>query len=314
MVHATKKVKYFSRLEQLLGQYPKFLLVNADNVGSKQLQELRIQLRGSTEICMGKNTMMRKCIRGLVKKNPALEQLLPKLVGNVGFVFTTMDLKECRDILLSNKVPAGAKAGTLAQCDVTIPAGPTGMEPTLTSFFQILNIQTKINKGAIEIIADVHLLTKGEKIGSSEVALLQKLKLMPFSYALQVIDIYDNGSMYDPKVLDITEADIVAHMVTGLKNVAAISLAADYPTAASVPHSIASGFSNLMYVALGSDVTFPRVEKLKALLDDPEALAALAAAAPAAGSAAAAPAAAAAAAPEPEPEEEEEEADFDLFD
>lgn len=52
---------------------------------------------------MGKNTMIRKAIRGHLQKNPLLEKLLPYIVGNVGFVFTTEDLSEIRKKLLENK-------------------------------------------------------------------------------------------------------------------------------------------------------------------------------------------------------------------
>jgi hypothetical protein len=41
--------------------------------------------------------------------------------------------------------------------------------------FQVLNIPTKINKGTVEIITPVELIKKGEKVGSSESALLAKL-------------------------------------------------------------------------------------------------------------------------------------------
>mmetsp|Transcript_7936 Transcript_7936/g.21028 ORF Transcript_7936/g.21028 Transcript_7936/m.21028 type:complete len:314 (+) Transcript_7936:165-1106(+) len=313
MAPRAKKELYFQRLQKYFDEYSSFLMVNADNVGSNQLQKLRIQMRNTSEIVMGKNTMMRTAIRQILDKHPELEKLLPELVGNVGLVFTKADLKEMRDVMHANKVPAAAKAGTIAQCDVTIPAGPTGMEPTLTSFFQVLNIQTKINKGSIEILSPVNLLKEGEKVGSSEVALMQKLGLMPFSYALKVVKIFQDGNLFDSKVLDISEDNIRAHMVAAISNIAAVSLAADIPTAASAPHSIANGFKNLMFVALGSDVTFKQVDDLKKLLDDPEALAALAANAPATETTGNNDAPTAAA-PEPEPEEEEEEAEFDLFD
>uniref|UniRef100_A0A7S0ZG77 60S acidic ribosomal protein P0 n=1 Tax=Timspurckia oligopyrenoides TaxID=708627 RepID=A0A7S0ZG77_9RHOD len=313
MAPRAKKEKYFTKLQGFFEEYDKFFLVEADNVGSNQLQKLRIQLRGTTEIIMGKNTMMRKAIREILGKHPELEQVLPKLVGNVGIVFTSGDLKEIRDIMLASRVPAAARAGMIAQCDVSIPAGPSGMEPTMTSFFQVLNIPTKINKGQIEIMSEVHLVKEGEKVGSSEVALMQKLGLMPFSYSLVVRSIFDKGSMFSSKVLDITPENIKAHLISAVSNIAAISLAADLPTAASVPHSIANGFKKLMMVALGSDVTFEQVDSLKKILDDPEALAALAASAPAAAAAGGDAPAAAAAAPVEE-EEEEEEAEFDLFD
>jgi len=84
---ATWKANYFIKLIKCLEEFPKCFLVGVDNVGSKQMQEIRIALRGKGEVLMGKNTMIRKAIRGHLQKNPALEKLLPYVVGNVGFVF-----------------------------------------------------------------------------------------------------------------------------------------------------------------------------------------------------------------------------------
>jgi len=43
-------------------------------VGSKQMQQIRMSLRGKAVVLMGKNTMMRKAIRGHLENNPALEK------------------------------------------------------------------------------------------------------------------------------------------------------------------------------------------------------------------------------------------------
>lgn len=85
-------------------------------------------------------------------------RILPHIRGNVGFVFTNGDLVEVRDKLIENKVRAPAKPGALAPLDVIIPAQNTGLGPEKTSFFQALAIATKISKGTIEIISDVHIL------------------------------------------------------------------------------------------------------------------------------------------------------------
>ena len=67
-----------------------------------------------------------------------------------------------------------------------MPASNTGLGPEKTSFFQALSIATKISKGTIEIISEVHLIKFGEKVGASEAALLQMLKIFPFSYGLKI--------------------------------------------------------------------------------------------------------------------------------
>lgn len=78
------------------------------------------------------------------------------------------------------KVGAAARVGTIAPNDVHVPAGVTGMDPSQTSFFQALGIATKINKGTIEIVSDVHLIKTGDKVGPSQATLLVKLGVKPF--------------------------------------------------------------------------------------------------------------------------------------
>jgi len=305
------KAGYFLKIIQLLDEYPKCFLVNADNVGSKQMQQIRISLRGHAVVLMGKNTMMRKAIRGHLATNPKLEQLLNHIKGNIGFVFTKEELVTIRDLLVANKVRAPARAGALAPLDVIVPAQNTGLGPEKTSFFQALNIPTKITKGTIEIIHDVNLITTGNRVGMSEATLLNMLNISPFTYGLAVQKVYDSGTVFDPAILDITEADLRAKFMAGVARVAAVSLAIKYPTVASVPHSIVNGLKNCLAVAAVTDITFKEAEKLKEFLKDPSKFAA------AAAPAAAAPAAAAKAAPAKveEPEEvSDDDMGFGLFD
>lgn len=287
-------------------------MVGADNVGSKQMQQIRISLRGAAVVLMGKNTMMRKAIKGHLERNPALEKLLPHIKGNVGFVFTRGDLVEVRDKLLENKVKAPARAGAIAPLPVVVPAQNTGLAPDKTSFFQALSIPTKISKGTIEIINDVHILKPGDKVGASEATLLNMLNISPFSYGLVVEQVYDSGTIFAPAILDIKPEDLRAKFLDGVANLASVCLSIGYPTLASAPHSIANGFKNLLAVAAATEVEFKQAERVKEYLKDPSKFAAaVAVAAPAA--AAAAPAAAKEEKKE-ESEEEDDDMGFGLFD
>jgi len=293
---ATKKVKdrkyqLADELKQHFQDYTKLFLVDCDNVGSNQIQQIRIALRGKAILYCGKNTQMRRVLRELENDGMAqLEKVRMQLKLNVALVFTNEDLPEVRDLILENKVAAPARAGSIAQSDVVVPAGNTGMEPTMTSFLQALNIPSKITKGSIEILNPVHLITEGDKCEASQCALLDKLGIKPFSYGLVVKSVYDDGSMYDPAVLDITDDDILASFAQGIKNVAAISVSTGLPTVASVPYSILLGFANLLAIAVETDYTFKEAEAIKEFIANPEAFAS---AAPAAASSAdaAAPAA-----------------------
>lgn len=305
------KANYFTKITELFEEYPKCFIVGVDNVGSKQMQEIRSAMRGHAEILMGKNTMIRKAINGMLYKNPNLEKLLPYIVQNIGFVFTKGDLSDIRTRLLENKRGAPAKAGAIAPCDVKLPPQNTGMGPEKTSFFQALQIPTKIARGTIEILNEVHIIKLGEKVGASESALLNMLNIMPFEYGLVVLQVYDNGTIYTPSVLDLSTSDLRDRFLQGVRNVAAVSLAVEYPTLASVAHSVANGLQNLLAIAAATEVTFKEAEQIKEFLADPSKFAAAAAA----SAPAAAPAAAAAApAKVEEKEESDEDMGFGLFD
>lgn len=276
------KNKYFEKMVTLLNDYPKCFIVGADNVGSSQMQKIRISLRGHGVILMGKNTMMKKVIRGHLEKNPQLEKLLPHIFENVGFVFTKHDLSFVREKLQDNKVAAPAKAGAIAPCDVTLPAQVTNLGPEKTSFFQALSINTKITKGTIEITNDISLIKKGDKVGASEATLLNMLNISPFSYGLTVKQVYDSGTIFSPDILDIKPEDLRAKFVQGVRDVAAISLQIGYPTVASAPHSIANGFKKLLAIAAVTDIEFEQAKTLKEYLKDPSKFAVAAAPAAAA--------------------------------
>lgn len=102
---------------------------------------------------------------------------------------------------------------------------------------------------------------------------------------------YESGAVYDPKVLDLKDEDLLKAFQAGVCNIAAISLQVDYPTLASVPHSIINGYKKVLAVAIATDYSFPRAEKIKDMIANPDKYAS---AAPAASAAAAAPAAGAA--------------------
>ncbi|EPQ30405.1 uncharacterized protein PFL1_01931 [Pseudozyma flocculosa PF-1] len=309
---ATKEA-WFSRLNELLDKYPSIFIVNVDNVASQQMHQIRQSLRGKAVVLMGKNTMVRRALRMVLAERPEFEKLMPHVKGNIGFVFTSGDLKDVRGQILDNRVAAPARAGAYAPEDIYVKAGNTGMEPGKTSFFQALGVPTKIARGTIEIVGDVKVVNAGSRVGTSEATLLNMLNISPFTYGMTVVQIYDQGQCFESDVLDVSEETLVDRFVLGIKQVACISLALNYPTIASVMHSLVNGYKNLIAVSLATDFEFEGSKKAKEYLANPEAFAAAAApaAAAAGGEAAAAPAAEEKA---EEAEESDDDMGFGLFD
>lgn len=280
--YAPRKVEYCARLLSMLQENPKFLLVTADNVGSRHMQSIRTDLRGHGTLLMGKNTLIRKALREPSAFGVNASETVAKSWGvvaneikaNVGFVFTKKgDLSDLKGRILKNQVGAAAKPGLIAPCDVWVPKGPTGMDPTQTSFFQALNIATMISKGQIEIKQEVHLIKEGDKVGASESTLLQKLNIRPFFYGLKVVQAFEDGSLYAAAVLDISAESLRNSFNQGCRKVAAISLALGLPNITSVPHSLLNALNAVVSVSIETAYTIKQAEAIKAYLADPSAFA-----------------------------------------
>jgi len=295
------KAGYFDKLKGLLEDYKSIFIVGVDNVSSQQMHEIRQSLRGEGVVLMGKNTMVRRAIKGFISESPEYERLLPYVKGNVGFVFTNADLKDIREKILANKVAAPARAGAVAPGDVFVPAGNTGMEPGKTSFFQALGVPTKIARGTIEITADLKLVEAGSKVGASEATLLNMLNISPFTYGMSISQVYDQGNTFPPSVLDIEESQLLKTFSSAIVTIASISLAANFPTLPSVMHSIVNSYKKVLAVAVQTEYSWPEIEELKDRIANPDAYASTAAAT----TTEAAPPAAAEAEPEKEEEAEE---------
>jgi len=302
-VKKQRKQTYWGKLEAALAEFKNILIITVDFVGSRQMQSVRMAIRGRGTILMGKNTVIRKVLRENLDKYPNLERLIPFITGNMGFVFTNGDLNGLRKEITSFKLPAAAKAGVIAPVSVTIPAGPTGLDPGQTSFFQTLNIATKISKGSIEITTPHSVCTAGEKVSTSAVALLAKLNLKPFEFGIEVPLVYEDGSVYEAKVLDLDQNDLIRMFCGGAARMAAISFAIGSVNKSTIPHSVGRAFNVLLALALAADYTCDAVTKAKEAM----------AAGPATGGAAAAGGAAPAAAAVVEEEEEETAPMADMF-
>ncbi|KFX97316.1 hypothetical protein O988_04925 [Pseudogymnoascus sp. VKM F-3808] len=264
------KAGYFDKLKGLLEEYRSIFVVSVDNVSSQQMHEIRQSLRGEGVVLMGKNTMVRRAIKGFVADSPEWERILPFVKGNIGFVFTNSDLKEIRDKILANKVAAPARAGAVAPGDVYVPAGNTGMEPGKTSFFQALGVPTKIARGTIEITADLKLVEAGTKVGASEATLLNMLNISPFTYGMGISQVYDNGNTFPPHVLDIGEEQLLKAFSSAITTIACVSLAVNFPTLPSVMHSVVNSYKNVLSVAISTEYSWSEIEELKERIANPE--------------------------------------------
>ena len=290
------KAAYADKLNSMLDKYDRILFVQINNVRSQQLHNIRRDLRGKAELLMGKKTLQKRVISNRSEEgevNVLKEKLVDAgiLVGNRGMLFTNDSVETVQAVLKKHRIQAPAKVGAISPVDVVVPAGNTGMEPTTTSFFQALGVQTKIAKGTVEITVEKKVLSTGDKVDAGCATLLQKLKISPFWYEAEVECIWDRGVVFTAEDLQVTDEILEKNFLEGINNVTALSLGAGVPTAASFPHLVVDAFKDLLALSLETEYSFEEFNG-KQLKDDIKSGKATASAAPAAAAAAAPKAAA----------------------
>jgi len=228
---------------------------------------------------VGKNTVIKKAI-ALRSKEPTeeegdfdlrkplytevsgLDKVSGLLKGKVGIIFSDSPVYELKGIIESNKKPAAAKVGMTAPIDVSVPPGPTGLDPSQISFFHALNMSTKIQKGQIEIVKDFKVCTAGKKVLNSEAVLLQKLNIKPFAYGMEILYVWDSGTLLTPEIFNMNPQEILDKFRSHASKIAAISLQIGQPNQLSAPHMIVNAFKNVAAIALQSGLKFKQLDSL----------------------------------------------------
>ncbi|CAJ1413087.1 unnamed protein product, partial [Effrenium voratum] len=281
----------------------------------RQAEEVRAQLEKQRGAAEAAERQRRASALGRLKAaSSKLWEKTQDLWQDVLGLVWNCSLDDIREVLSQFKRESGAKAGQTSIVDWFIPSGPTGMDPSQTSFFQALNIGTKIVKGQIELVSDFKILTNGERVTASGAVLLGKLGIKPFEYKMEVKYVFQDSTVFSAAVLDMSEEMLIQKFLAGIANMAAFSREVGIPTEAGLPHAFGNALKNVAALVADIDFTFEEVEEAKKFFADPDAYAAAnpgAAAAPAAGGGGGA-------AKKEEKkavveEEEEEEMDFDLF-
>jgi len=200
---------------------------------------------------------MRLVIKSQIPNEPKLATILPFIKNQIGLIFTNDHLATVVRVLQTQLALTRVKAGNIAEQDIIIPKGGTGLDPGKTSGFSAHNIATRICRGQIEIITDVLVTQKGHVVSSSVAMLLKNLDIRP-SVALKILYVYDRERLYSGPLVDLemTSEQVTASFLRGVRVVSALSLVIGFPCQASAPILIAKTFRKLTALTLAIGYVF----------------------------------------------------------
>jgi large subunit ribosomal protein LP0 len=267
MPKSDNKEKIFTKIYDFLGRYRQILVCEIKDLPADMVHKIRKLLRDiNSEVVCGKTTVMTRAINDYIEgKNGArlashhTKEGLKAVVDVINnmqtmLIFTNEELGKITEITSKFVVEKQAKTGAISPIEVTLKAGPTGMDSSQIEYFQALNIRTKVVKNQLEIVADTKILAIGQKITMSEINLMKKFNIKPYKHQVQVQHIYMNGKLYDSGILKITNDYMKERVTQGIRNIAAFGLATGVSNRASAPHVVSNAFRNILGLSFATGV------------------------------------------------------------
>lgn len=271
-----------AELVDLIESYESVGVVDVRGIPSRQLQQMRRDLHGTTRLRMGRNSLIR---RALEEVDDGVEVLAEEVSGQVGLVGTDANPFTLFQDLEASKTPAPINAGETAPNDIVIPEGDTGIDPgPFVGDLQQVGADARIQDGSIHVLSDSTVLEAGGEVDQALANVLSELGIEPKEVGLDLRAVYADGVRFEPEDLELDVAAYRSDLETAAARGRNLSINAVIPTAQSAPallskargDAIAVGLEGAVAESVIADQLVARaddqVRAIAAQVDDPEAL------------------------------------------
>lgn len=242
------------RLKEYFRRYPVVAAAELSKARSAMLHEIRRRLRNQVEIMVIKKSLARKAAEELGEERPNLTRFIDSIKGGALLLFTGMDPFKLSLLVQRNKVRVEARGGDVAESDIVVPAGNTGIPPgPVISEFSALKIPTKIDSGTIWITMDTVAARKGEVISPKLASLLSRLGVKPVEAGLSLISAYSDGTVIAGEDLKLDLGEYRRRIIEAASNALNLAVNTNIPTRESLPFIIARAYLEARRIAVEAE-------------------------------------------------------------
>ncbi len=240
---------------RLIKEYPIIGAVNLENLPAPQLNKMRLQLRGMVVLKMGKRRLLKLAIEKAKKDKPGIEKIEQYLKGMPALLFTKENPFKLYKIVQKSKSTAPAKAGQTAPYDIAIPAGPTPFAPgPIIGELGMLGIKTSVEGGKVAVVKDSIVVKEGEEIKPKVAGLLTRFGIEPMEIGLDIVAVYENGTIYKKNVLAIDEKKFMQDLQNAHRWAFNLAVEAGYYTKEVVETIIPKAFNEAKALAREANI------------------------------------------------------------
>ncbi len=234
-----EKIKAVEELKNAIEKHSVIGFIDLHKLPSKQLHEIKKQLRGSAIVKVVKKSILMHAIEGNQKLS-AIEKMIP---SQPSIIMTDTEPFKLYMSIDRMKSPAFAKEGSIAEEEIFVTAGPTGLMPgPVISEFAKVGLVGGVEEGKIAIKRDKVVAKKGDVISKDLASVLRKLKIQPIKVGINVVGIYANGVVYGKDVLSLVGENYLNKIKEAFNQALNLSVAISYPTKENVVRLFAKAY------------------------------------------------------------------------
>lgn len=250
-MHSRKwKEKELQELTQLADQYNVVAIADLTRFPASLFQEVRKKLKGKAIIRVSKTRIIKKALEESKQKN-LLKEYAKK---SCAIIFTTMNPFELFAFLKKNKGSMAAKEGVIAERDIIIPAGDTGLPPgPALSDLKQAGLSVRIVGSTIAVAEDKVVTKAGQPIAKAAASALTKLNIKPIKVGLNLIAAFEKGQVYKAVILDTDPEQVFNDFVLCHKRAFNLAYNIFYFTPATVQLFLQKAFKEAGAVALEAE-------------------------------------------------------------
>jgi large subunit ribosomal protein L10 len=246
------KKSEIEEIKRLIGSYGLMGLVDMYGIPASQVQQIRRNLRGTAVLKMTRNTLIR---HALDEMGGGVNGVSRYISGHSALIFTNTNPFKLFKTLEQTKTKMAAKPGEIAPEDIVVEKGPTSFKPgPIVGELQQAGIPAAIEAGKVKIRETKTVVRKGGVITPKMADVLQKLEIKPMDVGLILQVAFFEGSIFEPSVLAIDEAAILAQISLAGTQAFNLSVNAVIPVRETAPFIIGRAVRDARGLAIEAGV------------------------------------------------------------
>lgn len=235
MTSHDKKWKNVKREEiaKLAKEYPVIAVATLNELPANIMSLVRKRLGIDAKIVVAKTRVVQKAFKESGIDTTKLDSFVKE---SVAIIFSKKNPFELFNFIKKNKGDAVAKEGDIAEQDIIVQAGDTGLPPgPALSSLKAAGLKVAVQGPTISVTADKIVTKKGEPVSKDVADVLSKLNMKPMKIGMKVLGVLEKetNDFYDSASLDVDEEELFNNFIKAYQHALNLSVESEYFNEAS---------------------------------------------------------------------------------